>query len=60
MTAVPPPHTPALQISPVVHAFPSSQAPPLVGTHIPVDIEQLLQPVHAEPSFCQAPFASHA
>ena len=56
---MPPPHTPALHVSPVVQAFPSSQAPPLVATHIPVDAEQLLQPVHAAPSLCQAPFASH-
>lgn len=57
---VPPPHTPALQVSPVVQALPSSQAPPVVGAHMPVEAEQLLQPVQALPSFCQAPFASHS
>jgi len=60
VTALPPPHTPAEQVSPILHMLPVLHGPPEVGMHMPVVAEQLLQPVHAEPSFCQAPFASHS
>ena len=60
MAATPLPQTPAVQVSPVVHALPSSHVPPLVGEQVPVAIVHVLQAPHAEPAFCHAPLESHS
>jgi hypothetical protein len=50
--------TPFWQESGDVQAWPSSQPSPFaIFTHAPA--EQVWQVPHAEPTFCQTPFASH-
>ena len=41
VTVVPPVHTPAWQVSPEVHALPSSQLAPVFATQVPVAAEQV-------------------
>ena len=58
--ALPPPHEPlGWQVSPVVQALASSHAAPVLTTQVAVAAAQEVQPPHADPELCHAPFASH-
>jgi hypothetical protein len=60
VVAVPGMHVPDWQLSPTVHALPSLHVVPFpTATQLPLLIAHIVQPPHALPAFCQAPFMSH-